>query len=653
MTEQAPYGSWPSPISASDLAGSVHPVDGGAFVGDDVWWAELRSAEGGRYAIRRTGPGGQPIDVLPAPWNARSRVHEYGGGAWAATRGRALVFVEFSDQRLYTLAEGGTPRPLTPADAGFRFGELSIVGDRVLAVREVHTESELTRDIVTVPLDGSAADAAENIVQVVSGSHFLAYPRQSPDGTKLAWIAWEHPQMPWDGTELRVGDLTAPLEEGGTVGEWATVAGSTDESVLQPEWDGTPGGSEALFALSDRTGFWNLYRVSLPGKMTLVSESKADVGGPLWTLGRRWYQQLDDGRIVTVNTFGNDHLCILDPDTGELNELDTPFTTVGLCDMRGSRLLLVSASAQLTRGLRILNNNGRIQDVRRDVDQLPDTGYLSEARPMTFKGPKREVHAFVYPPTNPKYVGLPGEKPPYIAFVHGGPTSHVQAAPSLTHAYYTSRGIGVIDVNYGGSTGYGREYRNRLRGQWGVVDVEDTVQAVLGLAKQGMADPSRLGIEGGSAGGWTVLASLTSTDVFAAGVSYFGVAELTAFVTETHDFESRYVDGLIGPLPASAELYEKRAPLNNVAGLNAPVLLLQGLDDPIVPPAQAERFRDALVAKGIPHAYIAYEGESHGFRRADTVISAHEASLSFYGQVFGFTPPDVPELPLWRPTEHA
>lgn len=639
----APYGSWKSPISASDLAASSHPVDGGRFVGGDVWWSELRSSEGGRYSIRRTSriKDGEPEDLLPAPWNARSRVHEYGGGAWAVTADETVVFVEFSDQRLYALTIGEEPTPLTPEGAGFRFGELSIRGEHVVGIRETHSVSGIGRDIVTVPLDGSAADDAGQILSVVSGSHFLAYPRFSADAKKLAWIAWEHPQMPWDGTELRVGDLDAE----GRVSSWATLMGGTTESILQPEW----ASDDSLYVLSDRTGFWNLYEVPLSGEARLLNENKSDVGGPLWTLGRRWYQPMPDGRIITVNTYGNDRLCILDPATGQLNELDTPFTTINLSDTAGTRLLVTCGSAQISMGLRVINNDGRIQDVRRNVDQLPGTDFLPLGRPATFAGPEREVHAFVYPPRNPNYKGLSGELPPYIAFVHGGPTAHVQATPSLTYAYFTSRGIGVVDVNYGGSTGYGREYRERLRGNWGIVDVEDTIQAVRGLAAQGLADPDRLGIEGGSAGGWTVLASLTGSDVFAAGVSYFGVAELTEFVKETHDFESRYMDGLIGPLPESAELYESRAPLNNVDGLNAPVLLLQGLDDPIVPPAQAERFRDALVAKGIPHAYIAYEGESHGFRRAETVINSREAGLSFYGQVFGFTPPNIPKLNLWQP----
>jgi dipeptidyl aminopeptidase/acylaminoacyl peptidase len=641
MTTNAPYGSWRSPISDRDLAGSGHPISGAAWVGDDIWWLEARPSEAGRYAVR-TNRDGEPVDILPAPWNARTRVHEYGGGAWTVTAEQVLVFAEFADQRLYRLDAGSTaPTPLTPEGAGFRFAELSIRGDEVVAVRETHRSDSVTRDIVAVPLDGSAAEDASMIRSIVSGSHFLAYPRFSPDGTKLAWIAWEHPQMPWDGTELRVAELSD-----GTVGAWRTLAGSVTESVLQPEWhdDGS------LTAISDRSGWWNLVRVALDGTTTSMHPDEAEYGGPLWSLGTRWYELLDDGRLLAVRTLGADGLITLDPISGESESVATPLTTIALGPRRGDRVLLTGGSSTLASGLRVLNlTSGALDDVRLAVDALPDAAYLplAEARtfPATANSP-REVHAFVYAPRNPEFTAPDGERPPYIAFVHGGPTSRVSAAANPAIAYFTSRGIGVVDVNYGGSTGYGRAYRERLRGQWGIVDVEDTVAAVLGLADAGLADRARLGIRGGSAGGWTVLAALTSSEVFAAGTSYYGVAELKQFAHDTHDFESRYLDGLIGPLPEAEELYDTRAPLNNVDRLSTPVLLLQGLDDPIVPPSQAELFRDALAAKGIRHAYITYEGESHGFRRAETIVSATEAELSFYGQIMGFEPVGVPPLPL-------
>ncbi len=641
MITVAPYGSWRSPISARDLAESGHPISGGTWVGDDIWWLEARPSEAGRYAVR-THRDGVAIDILPAPWNARTRVHEYGGGAWTVTAGRTLVFAEFTDQRLYRMDAGSTiPTPLTPAEAGFRFAELSIRDEEIIAIRESHDGANVVRDIIAVPLDGSAAQDAVAIRSIVSGSHFLAYPRFSPDGTKLAWIAWDHPQMPWDGTELRVGDLHDGIVDG-----LRTLAGSVTESILQPEWSD----DASLTAISDRSGWWNLVRVALDGTITVPHQDKAEYGGPLWGLGTRWYDVLDDGRMLAVRTLGADSLVTLDPHSGEIAPFATPLTTIALGPRHGDRVLLTGGSSTLATGLRVLDlASGALDDVRLAVDELPDAAYLPLAEARTFPATSensREVHAFVYPPRNPSFAAPDGELPPYVAFVHGGPTSRVSAAVKPEIAYFTSRGIGVIDVNYGGSTGYGRAYRESLRGQWGIVDVEDTIAAVLGLADAGLADRARLGIRGGSAGGWTVLASLTSSDVFAAGTSYFGVAELKQFAKDTHDFESRYLDGLIGPLPEAAELYDTRAPLNNVHRLSTPVLLLQGLDDPIVPPSQAELFRDALAAKGIRHAYIAYDGESHGFRRAETIVSATEAELSFYGQIMGFEPVDVPRLEM-------
>jgi dipeptidyl aminopeptidase/acylaminoacyl peptidase len=650
MTNVAPYGSWTSPISAGSVAARGHPVGGGRFVGDEIWWLELCPSEGGRYAVRRSAGGGEPQDVLPAPWNARSRVHEYGGGAWTVTDDGTLVFAEFTDQRLYRLDEpGGTPVPLTPEPAvpgADRYAELQLLrAGEVWCVRERHaTDGTITRDIAAVPLDGSAADDPSAIGSVASGSHFLAGARLSPSGKRLAWIAWEHPQMPWDGTELRVADLGAD----GTCGPHRTLLGSTTESVLQPEWID----DEQLWVLGDISGYWNVYRIGLDGlNAEVVGSVAADIGGPLWGLGSRWYRPLADGRLLVVRTFGTDTLAYLDPASGEYDDIDLgDVTDVGLGPVDDGRLLLSSGGAQTPSGVRLLDLATRsLTDVRLALDDIPDADYLPVAEQMTFPGEGgREVHAVVYRPRNPEFVAPDGELPPFIAHVHGGPTAHTAPRLSTEIAYYTSRGIGVIDVNYGGSTGYGREYRDRLRTQWGVVDVEDTVSAIVGLADAGVADRARLGIEGGSAGGWTVLAALTSSDAFACGVSLYGVAELIQFVQETHDFESRYIDGLIGPLPEARALYDERAPLNNVDGLSCPVLLLQGLDDPIVPPAQAELFRDALVAKGLPHAYRPYEGESHGFRRRETIIDALESSVSFYGQIMGFDPAHVPLLELWR-----
>jgi len=641
MTTVAPYGSWESPITAASLVSTGHPIGGGAFVGSDVWWLESRPTEEGRLAVRRRDENGEPVDVLPAPWNARTRVHEYGGGAWVATDDGILVFAEFGDQRLYRLEPGATePMPLTPENEGMRFADFAVVGDDVIAIRETHHDGDLHRDIVAVPMDGTASAKASAIRSLVSGSRFLAYPRMSPDGTRLAWISWEHPQMPWDGTELRVGTLVD-----GVVPEFETLLGGTVESVLQPEWVS----DDALYVVSDRSGWWNLYNVDPDGTVTALEQVSAEVGGPLWQLGASWFSVLADGRVLHTRMNGTSSLAILDPATGNSTVLELPLDTISLNDVRGDRVLVTGGSARHAPGLRELSlASNAVTEVRLDVDDLPPTSYLPDGEAMTFTG-TRDVHAFVYRPRNPDFEAPAGELPPFIAVVHGGPTSHSALAMRLNYAYFTSRGIGIIDVNYGGSTGYGREYRERLNGQWGIVDVEDTIAAISGLADAGIADRNRLTIRGGSAGGWTVLAALVSSDVFACGVSYYGVADLRALAEDTHDFESRYLDGLVGPLPEAAQVYHDRAPVNRVDGLSCPVLLLQGLDDPIVPPAQAEAFRDALVQKGIRHAYLPYEGESHGFRKAETIIHSIQSELSFYGQVMGFDTPGTPELELWNP----
>jgi len=579
-------------------------------------------------------------------------VHEYGGGAWTVTPDGGLIFAEFSDQRLYWLRVGdAAPRPLTPEPdtaVAERYAELSLQRDgEVWCVRESHaTDGTITRDIAAVPLDGSAADNPDAIRSVVGGSHFLAFPRVSPNGRRLVWIAWEHPQMPWDGTELRVADLAAD----GTCGEPRTLLGSSTESVLQPEW----ASDTHLYAISDRSGWWNLYRLdaSASGEPEPIYSMEADFAGPPWMLGAHWYAVLPNGQLLTVRTHGVDRLGVLDPRGGTLTDVGLgDLTSMRIAGVSGDSVALVSIGPRSIQGLRLLHlSNARLEVLRTSVSTLPDIRYLPEAKLMTFTGPAgRDVHTVVYLPHNPDFQAPESELPPYVAFVHGGPTSHVLPILDLAIAYFTSRGIGVVNVNYGGSTGYGREYRERLRGQWGVVDVEDTVAAVVGLASVGLADRDRLAIRGGSAGGWTVLAALTCTNVFACGASYYGVADAMLLAENTHDFESRYLDGLIGPLPQARALYEQRAPLGNVDGLSCPVLLLQGLDDSVVPPEQAELFRDAMLAKGIPHAYLAYAGESHGFRRAETLIHSREAELSFYGQILGFEPPGVPRLQLWRP----
>ncbi len=644
------------------------------LVGGELWWSQVRPAEGGRTTVLRqaasgAGTPGRPaaVEVLPAPWSASNRVHEYGGRSFlpvSTPAGTALVFAERTDQRLYRLDPGAAaPVPLTPeppVPAGLRYADpvLSADGSGVLCVREAHVGGAVRRHLVAVPLDGSLG--VRDLVggsrdlgggEPAGGSDFLAFPTPSPDGRRLAWIAWDHPRMPWDGTVLRVADVAAD----GTVGAPRDVLGGPAESVLQPEW----AGPEALYAVTDASGWWNLVRVDLGsddggdgGRVSPLCPREEEFAGPLWQLGMRWYTVLDDGRIACRVGTDTTRLAVVHPDDGSLTDVPTGLTAWGSAlTGDGSRVAAVAGSPSQDPAVVVVDPaTGDLTRGGAHDGPVVDPGYLPEPYPVTVPSiGGRVVHANVYPPRNPDATGFADERPPYVAFVHGGPTSQSPTVRSLAVAFWTSRGIGVVDVNYGGSTGYGRAYRDLLREQWGIVDVEDTVAAVQALADDGLADGARLAIRGGSAGGWTVLSALTRTGTFAAGTSYYGVAELERFAADTHDFESRYLDGLIGSLPEHRSRYVERAPLTNVGGLSCPVLLLQGADDKVVPPSQAEMFRDALVTAGIPHAYLLFEGEEHGFRREDTNIAALEAELSFYGQVFGFEPPGVPVLPLVRP----
>ena len=630
-----PYGSWISPLTASEVSAASARIEGSRFVGDDVWWGESIAEEAGRSGIRRREASGSVVDVLPAPWSARSRVHEYGGGSWTASDDGTLYFVEKADQRVWRLDSGaGAPVALTPEAGDVRYGGLSLQHGRLLAVREDHTTGGTVpaRDIVEIGLDGSGP------VSLAAGSDFVAHPALSPDGAHLAWIAWDHPHMAWDSAELRLGAL-----DGGRVQGRRTLSGGAT-SPLQPEWTG----DGTLVFADDPTDRWNLWRTDVAGSEPIpVAPADADTGGALWVLGTRWYGILGDGRIVAVRTNGTDALVVIDA-SGAVRPVPVePVTQLSLEDVRGTRVLLSGAGPRGA-GLWLI-----------DVDAPGDTLLIAGAsspwgdewmplpRAVTTPGPHGPVHAFDYPPTNPTASAPEGERPPYVVFVHGGPTSHVGGAASGKIAYLTSRGIGVLDVNYGGSTGYGRAYRERLLGQWGVVDVDDVVAAARGLADAGAADPERLAIAGGSAGGWTVLCALTNSDAFGAGISRYGVSDLRRLAEDTHDFEARYLDGMVGPLPEAEELYIQRSPLTHLDRLRTPLLIEQGLDDRVVPPSQSEAVRDALAAGGVAHAYLAFEGEAHGFRRADTLVTTLEAELAFLGRVFGFETPGVPAIDLF------
>jgi dipeptidyl aminopeptidase/acylaminoacyl peptidase len=642
----APYGSWSSPIEAATVARAGRRL-GAAAIADDgaVWWAEGRPDEGGRVVLMRRAPGGETEAVTPAGTNVRTRVHEYGGGAWCLVEADLVVFVDFADQRLYRQRLGSEPVAISPQPAtsgALHYADMRPTPDGagVVCVRETHGEGEPVNEIVSLSLDGSAEPEV-----LASGRDFYSFPRISPDGAWLAWTCWDHPNMPWDGTELWV----APLADSG---EERLVAGGTEESIFQPEW----GPDGRLHFISDRDGWWNLYRAREPGaelsgeEGTLVqlTEEEADFAHPQWLFGGATYAFLASGAIACVRCAGGEErLFLLRPEGWEPTDLGLPFTSFGypVLSARGESVAFAAASPASETAV-VLHDveQGESEIVRTSSEEPVDPAYVSRPRPVEFpSGDGKVAFGFFYPPTNPEFEAPEGELPPLIVESHGGPTSHATPALSREFLYWTSRGIGVVDVNYRGSSGYGRAYRNELRGTWGVVDTEDCVNAALHLAEQGEADGARLAIRGGSAGGYATLCALTFHDAFAAGASYYGVADAEALARDTHKFESRYLDRLIGPYPERADLYRERSPINHVERLRSPVILFQGLEDEVVPPNQAETMAAALERNGIPYAYLPFEGEQHGFRKAETNIRCLEAELFFYGRIMGFEPAGEPE----------
>ncbi|MER6074140.1 prolyl oligopeptidase family serine peptidase [Streptomyces sp. NPDC001817] len=646
---KTPYGSWPSPVHAALAAAHDGRPEWTGFVGDETWWTEPRPAEGGRRALVRRRADGSEESVLPAPWNVRSRVIEYGGRPWAGVLldGQPLVvFVHFADQRLYRYEPGGEPRPLTPVSAvggGLRWAEPRVDPERgeVWCVLEEFTgdgPGDVRRVLAAVPLDGSAAEDRGAVRELTDGRHrFVTGARLAPDGRRAAWLAWDHPRMPWDGTELLVADVG----DDGTLRDVHTVAGGPDEAVAQAEWSADGG----ILYTSDRSGWWNLYRDGTP-----LCPREEEFGGPLWQLGLRWFAPLDNGLIAVAHGRGSAVLGILDPESGEIVDAAGPWTefSAGLA-AHGTRVVGVGAGPRTAYEVVELDTaTGRARAIGARHRDAVDPAYYPEPRIRIFTGPDgREVHAHVHPPHHPEHTAPDGELPPYVIWAHGGPTSRVPLVLDLEIAYFTSRGIGVAQVNYGGSTGYGRAYRERLREQWGVVDVEDCAAVARALADEGTADPARLAIRGGSAGGWTTAASLTTTDVYACGTILYPVLDLATWgPEETHDFESRYLESLIGPFAEVPARYTERSPSTHADRLTAPFLLLQGLDDVICPPAQCERFLARIAGRNVPHAYLTFEGEGHGFRRAETLVRALQAELSLYAQVFALDVPDVPRLEL-------
>jgi dipeptidyl aminopeptidase/acylaminoacyl peptidase len=648
VPEVAPYGSWPSPIEAATVARAGRRLGFPAIAADGaVWWAEGRPDEGGRVVLMRRPPGAETEAVTPEGTNVRTRVHEYGGGAWCLVAADLFVFVDFADQRLYRQRPGEAPVAISPEPSrpgALRYADMRPTpdGGGIVCVRERDREGEEepVNEVVLLALDGGGEPRV-----LAGGRDFYSFPRVSPDGAWLAWTCWDHPNMPWDGTELWV----APLADSG---EERLVAGGAEESVFQPEW----GPEGRLHFVSDRDGWWNLYSAREPGAelsgeegaLVQLTEEEADFAHPQWLFGGATYAFLESGAIVLVRCAGGEEsLALLRPGGWEPTDLGLPFTSFGypVLSARGESVAFAAAGPESETAVVLLDVGSGESEVVRDSSEAPvDPAYISRPRPVEFPTGEGEVaYGFYYPPANPGFSAPEGELPPLIVESHGGPTSHTTPALSREFLYWTSRGIGVVDVNYRGSSGYGREYRNKLRGAWGVVDTEDCVNAATHLAARGEADGARLAIRGGSAGGYATLCALTFHDAFAAGASYYGVADAEALARDTHKFESRYLDRLIGPYPERADLYRERSPINHVERLRSPVILFQGLEDEVVPPNQAETMAAALKRNGVPYAYLPFAGEQHGFRKAETNIRCLEAELYFYGRIMGFEPAGEPE----------
>ena len=631
-----PYGSWPSPITIEMATGAGVTLREPSLGDDEVRWIEGRPHEGGRQVIVRAERRAQGqircIDLLPPPYNARNMVHEYGGGSYSGG-----YFTNLADGRIYRIAQGD-PRPLT-AEGPYRYADLveDAIHARILCVQEDHSNPASSDGRVAEPVNRLVAvDSTTGVVAVLAEGHdFYSTPRPSPDGGKrLAWLAWNHPNMPWDGCELWVADV----DDSSQLANARLVAGGSDESIVQPEWRSE---HELVFA-SDVSGWWNLYALDVVrgGGAAPLLATEADFAGPQWVFGMRWYGVAADGAIIAAASGDNRTQLWHIPLRGPPALIDVPDEQIESVVVHGTdpgRVAYLGTSPTEPRAVVVLDfSTGEREVVRRSFELGVDRSYLS--RPETISFPTSDgdtAHALFYPPTNPDCAGPAGERPPLVVMSHGGPTSSAGRALDLETQLFTSRGFAVVDVDYRGSSGYGREYRRRLEGKWGVYDVDDCVAAARYLAERGDVDPRRMAIRGGSAGGYTTLCALTFHDVFAAGASYYGVGDLEALARDTHKFESRYIDRLVAPYPERMDVFHERSPIRFVEQLHSPLIVLQGSDDKVVPVAQAEQIVDALRNRRIPHAYLLFQGEGHGFRQAGNIRRSIEAELSFYAQVFG------------------
>ncbi len=630
-TRTLPHGSWSSPWTAAELSASSIGLGQIALDGGDLYWTESRPSEGGRVVLRRRDPAGRMADLLRAPYGARTRVHEYGGGAFAVARGE-IVFTNDADQRLYAIGADGSPRPITPAGPR-RYADMAMDPERrlVFAVCEDHGGRGEPENTVVA----AALDRCEEARVVASGHDFFSTPRLSPDGRRLAWLAWRHPHMPWDETELWL----AELRRDGSVREARRVAGGAGESIFQPEW--SPRG--ALYFVSDRSGWWNLYRLEADGSARPLRPMEAEFGVPQWAFGLSTYAfDTPSSLVCTYSASGLWRLARLDLETGAWREIETPYVAFSSLRASAGRAYAIAGSPTEPPALvEIELESARAERLLGSLALSIDPTFVSVAEPVELEtAGGRTAYGFFYAPRNPDFEAPSGERPPLRVRVHGGPTGASDGALKPAVQFWTSRGFAVLDLNYGGSTGYGRAYRERLRGRWGIVDVEDCVRGALACAERGLADPARLAISGSSAGGFTALAALTFHDVFRLGASHYGIGDLAALARDTHKFESRYLDGLIAPWPEGEAIYRERSPLFHAERLRRPVIFLQGLQDRVVPPEQAATMAAALRRAGVPFALLTFAAEGHGFRQAASIRRALEAELLFFGRILGFEPAD-------------
>lgn len=621
-------GTWKSPVTPEMLSQAGISLGFTQAFHEDLFWDEARPSENGRNVVvsRKNG------DILPAPWSATTRVHEMGGLSWLVcvwNEQPGLVFSEKSDQRIYWKPVDGKPEALTPESLPgslARYSDFLIRGNEIWCVRELTDEKSTSRDLIAI--------SAPNQIRVLdSHSHFYAHLALSPSQDRLAWISWEHPQMPWDGTELRI----ASIDETGNLVDQQVCAGGVNEAVNSPIW--APDGN--LYFVSDESGFWNVWILDAKQTKRQLVHETAEWAHPMWLVGTHLLRILESGELVGIHgSPAREQIAIVDPTSGTWRNLECELTNFSHLTVEGNRVYAIGGGPKkLSAIIELSATESSSPLIVTEVLAPINQDYLPVAQAVSYPSKHgRLVHAFISRATNPDFEST--DLPPVIITVHGGPTANTTGVASIKRAFFTSRGFTVVDVDYGGSTGYGRAYRETLKGQWGIVDTDDILAVVAGLISDGLAAPDQILIRGGSAGGYAVLNGLVHSKVFAAGANYYGVAELTMLAQDTHDFESRYLDSLIGPYPEQETLYLERSPLTHADNLTSPLIIFQGADDPIVPPSQSQAFRDACIKNGVKHKYFEFAGESHGFKKSQTITTCAIEELKFFGEVLGFVPAD-------------